>query len=877
MNTKRGSAILVVLAVLTILVIISTFVIQSKTQRASFTRYMSNEKKVEALAEAVLDMTLAQIRIKANDENDPDIYPFLREAYPTANGKLSNGGKNSIMKPSKPSSGVKLGSEFYNTAFTSITTGDTGKFSAPEVSMQIVHAEAFGEKAGGYEVVGITIPPKTSSEKGAEKFPGTEASPNTDWRLPFHYPPYKDGTNNFENVWNEPGQPLTVEGNYAYKSPDITVKLDFKGLIAKIVSEIGGLDDEIDVNLLLKYANSDISSKTAIEFGIKIEDEFIDKVNDLIEKYNNPVNPLTWFAGKLDYITTESVNELIKEAMDGKNTIDIEALLFEKITSLEPLKNSLSPKSLQSFVMEETSSSYSGKTYSGSLSNTFIEKGGLLQLTCKVGYIPNGSQAELTKTFVGEIPFKVSDVQPIAPEYTFFIANSKKLGDSGASLPQPIDFNCSDVSHALAVNEAFILHNMHHKGTKSPAEDGKTKKYSQVTSLNPPAGKIRVNGSDIEPVFMFAGTLNDGIAASELTALALSEKSTDADRDLQLKATFGWFQTMKDEASVTKYVKIHFPVLRTNANGADGFTAAKEKSISGIYDMYKNDYFSDIFTKPTLFYGYGHLDYPLGNKIEGKVGAKISEMYGIVDVDDKIQIDIKIDIGDISVNPHHDPWDKEVQTYFGIKNIENYPNGDLIPYGLPNISTYNKIDSTWESDEYNTMPANCYSDVQYQKKATSYYTKPDDFLNDLKQKNYNIDGVNYIEGELNLSGNYTFSGNGLIIASSITIEGSTIDLTDSDSSLGLIARSGTLSITNSEVCASCFSYDAPVFADSIIYGNLVMNAFDRTLISNCHVRYTPSNISVKETKFYDNTDKLNIHRYYASFAENWSKSYYEKK
>lgn len=44
MNTKNGSAILMVIAVIAVLLIISTFVIQSKTQRASFTRYMSNEK-----------------------------------------------------------------------------------------------------------------------------------------------------------------------------------------------------------------------------------------------------------------------------------------------------------------------------------------------------------------------------------------------------------------------------------------------------------------------------------------------------------------------------------------------------------------------------------------------------------------------------------------------------------------------------------------------------------------------------------------------------------------------------------------------------------------------------------------------------------------
>ncbi|NLV93299.1 MAG: hypothetical protein GX031_01955, partial [Candidatus Riflebacteria bacterium] len=98
MNTKNGSAILMVIAVIAVLLIISTFVIQNKTQRAAFTRYMSNEKKVEAVAEAVLDMTIAKIRIEAN-EHDSEFYKFLRSDCATVNGKLSNGGKNSVMSP----------------------------------------------------------------------------------------------------------------------------------------------------------------------------------------------------------------------------------------------------------------------------------------------------------------------------------------------------------------------------------------------------------------------------------------------------------------------------------------------------------------------------------------------------------------------------------------------------------------------------------------------------------------------------------------------------------------------------------------------------------------------------------------------------------
>ncbi|MFA5598279.1 MAG: hypothetical protein WDA26_12005 [Pusillimonas sp.] len=873
MNTKKGSAILMVLAVIAVLLIISTFVIQNKTQRAAFTRYMSNEKKVEAVAEAVLDMTIAKIRIEAN-EHSSTFYEFLRSECSTVNGKLNNGGKNSVMNA--PTKIQSIDPSYFKSAFDAITSGDPGNFSEPVVSAQIIHAEAFGEKEDSYEVVGITIPPKTSSAKGSGTFPNSDASPNKDWRLPLLYPPYKDGADNFENVWNDLPQ-NDIESGFAYKSPDITVKLNFKGLLANAVALIGGLDDELDINLLLKHAASEIGSRTAIEFGIKIEDEFIDKVNDLIDDYNDiPLVP------NIDYhLTTESVNELIKESMAGENTIDIEALLFEKMTEFDLLKTQLSqpqlsPKSLQKLAMGENVSPNYSNTTAGSLPATFIEKGALLQLTCVVEYTPVSSQAKLNKTFKAEIPFKASDVQPIAPEYTFFIANSKLLGNpAGKTLPLNIDFNCTEGGTEMAVDDEFMLHNMNHEQTVGEKD---TISYDKVNALTPPAGKIRVNGSEIKPVFLFAGTLNDGIKSSELTALALSEQS-DSSRALQLKATFGWYQTMSSAEMLTKQVKIHFPILRTSLaiDEEPAFQTAIEKGIAGIYYMYKQKNFGDIFTKPSLLYGYGHLDYPLGNKIEGKVGSVVSEVFGVVEVDDKIEIDIKIDLGGIEVNPHDDPWDKEVQTYFGITNIKTYPNGGLIPYGLPNISQYNTIDETWaNTNEKGIMPSNCYSLLQYQKKATSYFVDGAVFMQELKDKDYNIDGVNYIEGNLNLSGNHTFSGNGLIVADNIEITGSTIQLADSDSSLGIIARSGSLAITDSVVYAGCFSNDAPIFTNSTIYGNLVMNAFEREKIFDCHIRYAPKYMTVKDTKF-SNEDKANPYRYYVSFAENWSKSYYEKK
>lgn len=885
MKNQKGSAIIMVLVILTVLVITSTYLMQNKTQRAGFTRHMSNEKKLEVLMEAVLDMAIANIKKHANDHDpappsDALNKTVLRCIATTSTSKHSSGDKNAIMNV--PNTEVDVPNSFYNTAITSMTggAGVTGTFNIKSVKAKLSHAEAFGEK-DNYEVVGVT----ERATSVTHDFPNNDASPSGgNWRVPFHYPPHNKG-GNFTNIWNEDTQSLNAINDFAYQSPDIAVKLKFKG----ILSTIAGLaiPDEVKVKLLLKHTGSNIDGntggKTAFEFGIHLEKSFVDQVNDLIDLAN-----LIPFVN-IDKISDESVTESVAKAMGASAKMDLEELILDKVTNFKEFKlqGELSPKALQKIVMGTNDTPYDYNTTTSLIPTAgFKEKGALLQLICEGDYTPPGGK-KIERTLVAEVPFKVSDVQPMAPEHTFFVVNSTIIGD--CTLPGKVDFNKSDATNAtkLAVKNELIFHNMAHEAPNNEPPN-KTTTYGKAMSYNdvPPAGRIRVNGSNIEPVLTFLGSF-DCPEASQLTSLALSDKKNEY-CDLQLKVTFGWTDISKPGTSVVpSNAYIHFPIITTRK-----YTSEFAQGLDGVAQVFSGDNLTNIFTMPTLFYGYGHMDYPLNSKIEGKVPAKIAQLHILAKATNQLTFNVDVEDKDQMVTPAKSPWHQPLEIYYGSEVIKSYPKGGEIPYGLPNINAYNKLETAFTGNIPANMPVNCYSDNQYRKKASRFYTDTAAFVKDCgisidsgglqDGANIRIDGVIYVNGTLDFAtvpGNpVPFIGNGLLVADNIRINNKNITLKDKDSSLGLIARSGSLDILNSKVAASCFSNQSPTITGSTIFGNLIVNAFKRDTVYDTNIRYTPHNISVKGTKFPDDgTDKDNDRRYYASFADNWSKSYFQKK
>ena len=82
MKKNKGYALVIILVIIVVLLVIITSVLDNRSRRAVMRKYMSDEKKAEAFAEAVLDRVIADIREKANDDQERVIYFLLRKNYP---------------------------------------------------------------------------------------------------------------------------------------------------------------------------------------------------------------------------------------------------------------------------------------------------------------------------------------------------------------------------------------------------------------------------------------------------------------------------------------------------------------------------------------------------------------------------------------------------------------------------------------------------------------------------------------------------------------------------------------------------------------------------------------------------------------------------
>ena len=65
MKKNKGYALVIILVIIVVLLVIITSVLDNRSRRAVMRKYMSDEKKAEAFAEAVLDRVIADIREKA--------------------------------------------------------------------------------------------------------------------------------------------------------------------------------------------------------------------------------------------------------------------------------------------------------------------------------------------------------------------------------------------------------------------------------------------------------------------------------------------------------------------------------------------------------------------------------------------------------------------------------------------------------------------------------------------------------------------------------------------------------------------------------------------------------------------------------------------
>ncbi len=916
MTKRTGSAILLVLVAIAVIGTLALWFVNSKSQRSGFARFMSDETKLEALAESATEFLLAKLKASINkhdysDDVTASLYHLVRQALPV---KSTKPGRNHILDTESAltvsSADVNLVG-IYKSALDPLVVSYGWQPSdvTYETEISLATAENFAPK-DSYKVCGADSPHQKAegssakfldaadmSELVAENDGDYDSAPlwaPSGWYLSFNLPviesPHK---HEFEGTWKVSGDGGAGE---LTQLTDARKEIEQKLANPDLTTEQrAALQQQLD-NAINEIDNFKTSGKTL-------------KVTVSITK-NGPAKFSTHFTGKIKIMG-------ITFTLDRAGpSLDINAELKEHCPFLKCIDDMSQPvKSLRKHVFTDSSFSklYKAddfvalaktrldevKKYHNIDTGTqkYVEKGTMLQFKTTVTHNQAGKKS--SKTLVAQIPLKVTDVQPVAPEYSLFVANSNLLSEGSLpGLGEKIDLNDWEPRDTpeKAIGQ-FIVHNY-----PATVESGKTKANLAPLFKNACLpGMVRVNAqTSTADEAMILGTFVGTFDEPELTELNAivspsggegnSAQANDSRGNLfRTEPSFIW--RTKDDNLVpapSVHHELELPVLFTDAelDTSSPIRDIPDAGLAQIANFFKSSAFN-LQMKPTLLSGNANMEYPLGIAIEGPINRIFSRIRVQVRPSAHASLSGVIDLTRIRYNYEH------ISRYSDNipRDFSTAPQGKHARYGMhkykPAID--NKV---WNSNsDYKYMPMNCYSTLQYAKKASRFYSSASDFVSDMGKavdkgglKNSDgsimVNGVYFIDGGLDLGGQ-KFKGNGLIVAKgTIKINGN-ITRADDKTTLGLIARRSFIHFgpSCSRVEAACFSNEAPFSSGQKLHidGNLVTNDFKRTNLLDVHVCYNSRACSVSPLATLRNLGKFEPKRYWVSAADNWAKTFYEKK
>ncbi len=842
MKNRTGSAILMVIGTISVLAIIAFSLLSSKTERAYSTRSMSNEKKAEALAESAVDLVMAYVRRIANkhatDGDSSAIYHLFRTPLKLSLDRLATGdGKNVTCKLDDlaPTPVVGLGYPPLSPLDYMVTELGGASNVKLEVICSIAQAEGFAAHkgvSGDYDVVGITEKSVAAKGKSASFLDSIGDSPDSDGSLT-------------GSPWAPSDWELDIN------LPSLT-NTDTKSF--KVDTPIGKKTVTLKITKLTK-TKIDIKAISPINKDIATIE-----CNDYVQDFFPGISPLNM----------QGVRKKFMPGSDAAMSNTYEASKFSQLArdGFAKVQGAIDTSKLaaDSFAAEPR----------------IVEKGGIFQIKAIVEYFPNGPKGKkIIRTLMAQTPFKVSDVQPIAPEYSFFVANSPlikenspRAGGDGSAIdlnvagppgPGPAPIPSAPVGY-------FTVHNV-------PAGNTTEANFKNITGFTSNTdnkalipGMVRINAKDMMKLHTFIGTFDE----PQLTELNIMcspySASNPTINKFQTKPAFQWYGDAMERGH-----EVEFPVLFDDEKI---FAPVPEKGCTGIMKIYEEGGLS-LMMVPTLLYGHGHMEYPLGIRPEGPIDM----VYGRLKVraNPKAKVSISLDVTDKT---------EIFIDYNNYSEFSSYTGGGPAKFGMQQYPAYDSATEWNPVSNFKLMPANCYSILQYSKKASRFYESQAAFKTALDKpvadgglKNLDgsidINGVIYVKGELAIDRALSVKGKGLLVAKTDILLSKNITRADDKTVFGLIARGGQMNFMSgcTRVEAACFSNDAPITTSSaevVINGNLVSNAFDRRKIINLKVFYNSSASTVSPLASMRDVGKYDPERYFVSFADNWSRFSYEK-
>ena len=419
-----------------------------------------------------------------------------------------------------------------------------------------------------------------------------------------------------------------------------------------------------------------------------------------------------------------------------------------------------------------------------------VEKKGFLEVETVLEFYPyakNTSQVIRKKLYV-QREFRVADIQPIAPDYTFFFANSA-LPYEEEHTENPDGWKGDDCINWNEGMGDLVLQNFPDFGDIKDFLNALVHVFSDfkglVRNVRLP-GQVRVNGTKEMKVKlgMFPSLTElgnkDKLKKIEILPLALGHKSGDKaachDKDHDKHNIVPGFKSI-----------ILPPYFIFNDKAFDwGFMSLSDK-VGGI-----GSYWVPVPPQyaRTCFFGDFHISMPFSFRVEGY----LKKVYSHI----KLHC-ISIIIPPILAFPGFTitfPW--------------LWCNNYAEPYGFCKWPPYDddeKAKTSWKPDEPANLPANLYSTAQYLKKASYYYNSSQEFINDIdnrsimdgKDKIFICDGVTFVnDSTLNLPG-MKVRGRGIIVcAGNVSIDGDIERIKEygdgNPTIFSIVARNGAIQI-----------------------------------------------------------------------------------
>ena len=505
-----------------------------------------------------------------------------------------------------------------------------------------------------------------------------------------------------------------------------------------------------------------------------------------------------------------------------------------------------------------------------------VEKQGIFEVESIVYYTPHYPDGKtIVKKLVAEREFRVADIQPIAPDHTFFIANSAKLYESPGT-ENADNWEGDDQIDWDAGNGDLIVHNMPSlKSIFNTLKNLFTFKFEALLREIQLPGLVRVNGTkemDIKiTMFKKLGFSDEILYRMEVLALALGHKDGD---ETTCNGDHPSSHSKNSHSLIPRLVDVLYNFWADGEPFDWGYFGGGSPGGNGSYWLP----IPPRFARTQLF-GNLHLEFPFSLRVEGNLRKVYSHIKMLLV---KIYIPPIPIIGflglDIPV-----PW--------------LWAKAKAEPYGFCRFPPYKEKEDAqkqWSPNEKNNLPANTYSPTQYLKKASYFYNTSAEFQRDLDnrcieyngKKTFICDGVTFVNDNLWLPKMHVM-GRGIIVsAANVHIDGNItredFDKDGNSTVFSVVARNGSIitGFGKREVSACLFAdrgIIVPIGGGLTVNGNLCVNRFNRSDIGgDVHVYYESNHCRSSLLSMIRPVAKYDPTRYYVTFSSKLAHFKFEK-